>query len=383
MDSVLIIAGESSGDKYGAELVCEFKKKYPQIDFFGIGGTHMENEGVELLFSVQDLALVGIVEVLSHIPRIKKIFNSITKEVKKRKPLAAVLIDSPDFNLRLAKKLKTLSIPVLYYISPTVWVWRKWRLRKIRKFVKKMMLIFPFEEDIYQGQNIPAVYVGHPLVKKVEVVLSREDFLRKHRINPEKTIICVLPGSRNTEIGYHMPVLMKALEFINGKYDVRFILNLAKNLDKNLVIKHIPNSMDNITALSEDTYAAMAYSDMALSSCGTANLELALLETPFLAFYRLSTLTYNLGIHLMKIKNYSIVNILAGTKFIPELIQKHFTPENIFKETQIILESQDKRDKMIHEFKRIKGLLGEKNAPQNVAGELAKIIGEIEPKNGA
>jgi len=374
MDSVLIIAGENSGDRYGAELVCEFKKKYPQMDFFGIGGSHMEHEGVQLLFSVQDLALVGIVEVLSHIPRIKKIFNSITNEVKKRKPSAAVLIDSPDFNLRLAKKLKTLSIPVLYYISPTVWVWRKWRLRIIKKFVQKMMLIFPFEEEIYRSKNIPAVYVGHPLVKKVEVSLSREDFFRKHGINPEKTIVCVLPGSRSTEIGYHMPVLIKALEKINKKYNVQFILNLAKNLDEDLVIKHIPHSMNNITALSEDAYDAMAYSDMALSSCGTVNLELALLETPFLAFYRLSSLTYNLGIHLMKLKNYSIVNILAGTKFVPELIQKHFTPENIFKEAQIILESQDKRDKMIHEFKRIKGLLGDKSATQNVAIELSKLI---------
>ncbi len=374
MDSVLIIAGENSGDRYGAELVKEFKKKYPQMDFFGIGGSHMEHEGVQLLFSVQDLSLVGIVEVLSHLPRIKKIFNSITNEVKKRKPSSAVLIDSPDFNLRLAKKLKTLSIPVLYYISPTVWIWRKWRLKIIKKFVQKMMLIFPFEEEIYRSQNIPAVYVGHPLVKKVEVSLPREDFFRKHGINPEKTIVCVLPGSRSSEIEYHMPVLIKAMEKINKKYNVQFILNLAKNLDKDLVLKHIPHSMNNIFALSEDAYAAMAYSDMALSSCGTANLELALLETPFLAFYRLSTLTYNLGIHLMKLKYYSIVNILAGIEFVPELIQKYFTPENIFKEAQMILDSPDKREKMVLEFKRIKGLLGDKSAPQNVAIELAKLI---------
>jgi len=376
MDSVLIIAGENSGDRYGAELVCEFKKKYLQIDFFGIGGNHMEHEGVQLLFSVQDLALVGIIEVLSHIPRIKKIFNSVTNEVKKRKPVAAVLIDSPDFNLRLAKKLKKLSIPVLYYISPTVWVWRKWRLRTIKKFVQKMMLIFPFEEDIYRKHGIPAVFVGHPLVKKVNVSMSREDFFQKYGINSEKTILCVLPGSRNTEIGYHMPVLIEALKKINQKYDTQFILNLAKNLDKKLVLKHIPSSLNNIFALSEDAYAAMAYSDMALSCCGTANLELALLETPFLAFYRLSPLTYNLGIHLMKLKNYSIVNILAGVDVVPELIQKKFTPDNIFYETQDILESQNKQEHMIHEFKRIKSLLGDKIAPRNVAIELAKLIRE-------
>jgi len=378
MDSVLIIAGENSGDRYGAELVCEFKKKYPQIKFFGIGGSLMEKEGVELLFSVQDLALVGIVEVLSHIPRIKKIFNSITYKVKKRKPVAAVLIDSPDFNLRLAKKLKMLAVPVLYYISPTVWVWRKGRLKTIKKFVQKMMLIFPFEEEIYQKHGISSVFVGHPLVNKVDISMSREDFFQKHEINSEKTTLCVLPGSRNTEIGYHMPVLIEALEKINQKYNVQFILNLANNLDKNHVLKYIPPSLDNILALSEDCYDAMAYSDMAISSCGTANLELALLETPFLAYYRLSDLTYKLGIHLTKLKKFSIVNILAGVEVVPELIQKNFTSDNIFKETQNILESSPKQEKMIHEFKRIKDLLGDKNASQNEAIELAKLIGEIE-----
>ncbi|MFC2167851.1 lipid-A-disaccharide synthase [Acidobacteriota bacterium] len=378
MDSVLIVAGENSGDRYGAELVCEFKKKYPQIEFFGIGGNHMEKEGVQLCFSVQDLALVGIVEVISQIPRIKKIFNSLKNEVKKRKPVAAVLIDSPDFNLRLAKKLKTLSVPVLYYISPTVWIWRKWRLKTIRKFVHKMMLIFPFEEDIYKRHGIPAVFVGHPLVTKVEVSLSREDFFRIHGINSEKSTLCVLPGSRNTEIGYHMPVLIEALKKINKEYDVQFILNIANNLNKDLILKYIPPHLDNIKILSDDAYAAMAYSDFALSSCGTVNLELALLETPFLAFYRLSSLTYNLGIHLMKLKNYSIVNILAGVEVVPELIQKNFTSDNIFKKTQEIFESHNEQEKMIHEFKRIKDLLGNKSAPRNAAIELAKLTGEIE-----
>ena len=374
MGSVLIVAGENSGDRYGAELVKEFKKIYPQTDFFGIGGSQMHQEGVERIFSVQDLALVGIIEVLSHIPRIKKIFNSLLDEVKKRTPSAAVLIDSPDFNLRLAKKLNSLSIPVLYYISPTVWIWRKWRLRTIKRHVRKMMLIFPFEEDIYRSRNVPAVYVGHPLVKKVEVSISHDDFFRKHGIPQKEITICVLPGSRPTEIGYHMPVLLKTMEKINEIYDVQFILVLAKNLNKDLVTETIPESIKNITILSEDGYAAMAYSDMALSSCGTANLELALLETPFLAFYRLSTVTYSLGIHLMKLKNYSIVNILAGTKFIPELIQRQFTPENIFKEAQEILQSQERREFMVNEFKKIKNQLGDKSAPQNVAAELSKLI---------
>ncbi len=172
MDSILIVAGENSGEKYGADLVHQFKKLHPSLSFFGIGGKHMEREGVNLLFQVGELAVVGAFEIISHLPRIKKIFNKIKRETKRQKPSAAVLIDSPDFNLRLAKKLKKLSIPVLYYISPTVWVWRKGRLKTIKKTVNKMMLIFPFEEKIYEDYGIQASYVGHPLKERVRASLT-------------------------------------------------------------------------------------------------------------------------------------------------------------------------------------------------------------------
>ena len=374
MTSILIIAGESSGDIYGADLVHEFKKRHPQVNFFGIGGTQMEKEGVRLLFPSHDLAVVGLIEVLGHIPRIKKIFSAVLREAERAKPSAAVLIDSPDFNLRLAKKIKKLSVPILYYISPTVWIWRKGRLRSIKKTVKRMMLIFPFEEDIYRQRQIPAVYIGHPLVHKISASLNRGDFFSKYGLDLQKKTICLLPGSRRSEIHFHMPILVKAMDKISQEHDVQFILVQANNLESHFLNQHIPDHLSNLLVIKEERYSAMSHSDLAISACGTANLELAILETPFLAFYRLSSLTYHLGIHLLKLKRFSIVNILSGKKVITELIQSQFTVENLTLEVRRLLTSQQSRDRMIADFRNIKDLLGDKKASYNAAKELEMLL---------
>jgi lipid-A-disaccharide synthase len=374
MTSILIIAGESSGDIYGADLVHEFKKRHPQVNFFGIGGTQMEKEGVRLLFPSHDLAVVGLIEVLGHIPRIKKIFSAVLREAERAKPSAAVLIDSPDFNLRLAKRIKKLSVPILYYISPTVWIWRKGRLRSIKKTVKRMMLIFPFEEDIYRQRQIPAVYIGHPLVHKISVSLNRGDFFSKYGLDLQKKTICLLPGSRRSEIHFHMPILVKAMDKISQEHDVQFILVQANNLESHFLDQHIPDHLSNLLVIREEGYSAMSHSDLAISACGTANLELAILETPFLAFYRLSSLTYHLGIHLLKLKRFSIVNILSGKKVITELIQSQFTVENLTLEVRRLLTSQQSRDRMIADFRNIKDLLGDKKASYNAAKELEMLL---------
>lgn len=374
MPSVLIIAGESSGDSHGADLVHEFRKKHPHTDFFGIGGSRMEEEGVRLLFSSRDLAVVGLFEVIRHLPKIRAIYKSLINFVRREKPAAAVLIDSPDFNLRLAKKLKKMSIPILYYISPTVWVWRKGRLKTIKRSVDRMMLIFPFEEDLYRAYGISAVYIGHPLSRKMDVALNRADFFFKHGLDPGKTTICVLPGSRESEIRFHMPVLIRSMESIDPDRQKQFVFVKAKNLSSHFLRQYIPSHMSHVVLLENDGYPAMRHCDLALSSCGTANLELALLETPFIAFYRLSRLTYHLGIHLLKLKMYSIVNILAGKRVIPELIQKDFTSDNLANQVRMLLDSTESREQMIGEFKNIKELLGNEDASQNAAGELESLL---------
>jgi len=375
MDSILIIAGENSGEKYGAALIQQFKKIHPDCNFFGIGGSSMEAEGVRLLFSIDDLAIVGIIEIASHLPRLHRIFKLVLSEVRKELPIAAVLIDSPDFNLRMAKSLKKLSIPILYYISPTVWAWRKARLKLIKRTVAKMLLIFPFEKNIYKKNNIPSEYIGHPLLEKIRTSFSKANFFHKYGLDPEKKLIALLPGSRKSEIQYHMPVLTKAIKKINASFNVQFVLLLADNLNETIITKFIPPELKQIILiLKNDAYKAIAASDLALSSCGTANLEAALLETPIIAFYRLSPLTYSIGLKFIKISNYSIVNILAGHKVIPELIQNNFSSENIFRETERILISPTDRSKMIEHFKKIRKILGNKNASQNAAKELDRLI---------
>jgi lipid-A-disaccharide synthase len=381
MDSILIIAGENSGEKYGASLVHHFKKLHPEFDFFGIGGNNMAGEGVDLLFSVQDLGVIGGIEVLTHLPRIKKIFNRIHTEVKRRKPKASVLIDSPDFNLRLAKKLKRQAVPVLYYVSPTVWAWRKRRLKTIKKTVEKMLLIFPFEEEIYKNSGIPAVYVGHPLKERIRVSFTREEFMKKYGLSPQKKIISFLPGSRKNELKYHMRVLPEALRRIQNEWESHFILLLAESLDENLISDYLPLLPGGLTVLTENHYEAMAASDLVLSACGTANLEAALLEAPLLVFYRLSPFTYFFVRWLSTIKNFSIVNILSGKRSVPELIQRTFTPENVLQEARKIFESEKSRSEMIDHFKGIKKILGEKIASQNAAQELQVIVfGDSSPK---
>lgn len=375
MSSILVVAGENSGEKYGAGLIHEFKKIQPSLSFFGIGGKKMAEEGIEILFPTEELAVVGGIEILSHLPRIKKIFDRITKEIKSRKPKAAVLIDSPDFNLRLAKKLRKLDVPVLYYISPTVWAWRKGRLKAIKKTVDKMLLIFPFEEAIYKERGIDCSYVGHPLKERVKISLSKEEFYKKYGLNSQKKLITLLPGSRKSELKYHMPVLLKALERIKKEYEPQFVLVLAESLDKDFLLRFISPRFEDLKILTEHGYEAMAFSDLVLSACGTANLETALLETPLISFYRISPLTYFLGVKFVKIKNYSIVNILAGRQIVPELIEHRFTPENIFEEVKKILENEELRSEIKANFRQIKARLGEERASQNAARELEKMIG--------
>jgi lipid-A-disaccharide synthase len=374
MNSFLFVAGENSGEKYGADVVREFKKKYPSSSFFGIGGRRMQEEGVELVFRVEELSAVGLFEVFSSLFRIRKTFRGLEREISARRPRAAVLIDSPDFNLRLAKRLRRQAIPVLYYISPTVWAWRSRRLKTIKRTVNKMLLIFPFEKAIYDGHKIPAVFVGHPLIHKVRTRLNRAQFFEKYSLAPDVKIITLLPGSRKTEVKYHLPVLAQAARRIRSDIQAAFLWVLAESLEPGWVDRLRALADDRDRILTEDAYEAMAFSDLVLSACGTANLEAALLGTPLIAFYRLSPLTYYPFRRLVKIKDYSIVNILAGKRVIPELIQSRFTAGKLALEASKLLQSEEQRAKMKAEFLRLRRLLGDDNAPANVASELEKLV---------
>jgi lipid-A-disaccharide synthase len=371
---VLIVAGEKSGENYGAAVVRRFREIRPEVAFFGIGGTRMAAEGVELLFPMEDLAVVGVFEVLSEIPRIRRIFRGLQAEVRRRKPGAAVLIDSPDFNLRLAKRLKRLGIPVLYYISPTVWAWRPGRLKTIKEYVRKMCLIFPFEEEIYRKAGVPARFVGHPLLERVAVNLDRAAFLSRHALDDGRPLITLLPGSRKSEIEFHMPVLLETAARLIAAGPRQFVLPLAEDLDPSVVDPFLAASDVPLRILRGDHYEAMAHADLCLSSCGTANLESALLGTPLVAFYRLSALTYAAGRPFVKVPHYSIVNILAGERIVPELIQRDFTAANLAREAERILGSADIREAMRARFAEIRTGLGKNPASLGVARELEALL---------
>jgi len=374
---VLIIAGENSGDKHGASLVQAFQEIDPSVEFFGVGGARMREAGVRLINTVEDLAVVGIFEILSQLPRIRHVFTRIKREARSQEPQAAILIDSPDFNLRLEKKKKKQRIPVLYYISPTVWAWRKNRLKTIRKTVDKMMLIFPFEQSLYHEHGIASVFVGHPLPEQIGATAPREEVFHRHGFDPGRPLLVLLPGSRRSEIRYHMPTLMATAVQLRAESRAHFALLLAENLDAETVRKFIPKELERDIRVIEDSkdyHDVLAAGDLALSACGTANLEAALLETPVLAFYRISPLTYTLGKPFIKVDRYSIVNILAGRDVVPELIQRNFTPESLTREALRLLDSGSEREAMVREFRAIRESLGKSRASLRAAEELRTLL---------
>ncbi|MCX6565820.1 MAG: lipid-A-disaccharide synthase [Candidatus Aminicenantes bacterium] len=372
--AILIVAGEKSGENYGAAVVLAFRSLYPKASFFGVGGTNMTAAGVEILVPMEDLAVMGLAEIVTEIPRIRKIFRRLSAEAKTRRPAAAVLIDSPDFNLRLAKRLRKIGVPVLYYISPTVWAWRKGRLRTIKAVVRKMLLIFPFEKEIYAKAGIPHRYVGHPLLERLRIRYSRADFFRKYKLDPALPLVTLMPGSRKNEIRRHIAVLREAAARLKSERRAQFVLIQTPDLDPSCMPQLVAGTKADLLLLREDAYEAIASSDIVLSACGTANLEAALLGVPLVAFYKISPLTYAVGHPFVRIRDYSIVNILAGRRIVPELIQKQLTADALVQETLRILDDVGARRDMKTAFARIRTDLGTERASENAARELAGLL---------
>jgi len=377
--SVLLIAGENSGDKYGAGLVRAFKSSQPEVDFFGIGGPGLAEAGLESLHPMDALSTVGLVEVVSRLPRLFLILRSVVRAAASRRPAAAVLIDAPDFNLRLAPRLRRLGIPVLYYVSPTVWAWRAGRLKTIKRNVRKMLLIFPFEREIYERAGIAHAYVGHPLQDKVRASQDRETFRTRHHLDLRRPLVVLLPGSRTGEVLRHLPILGPAADRLRTELGASCLVVRAESVAAETLRAAWPAGIELPPVLPAPGYDAMAAADLVVSSCGTANLEAALLGTPFIAFYRISPLTYLLGRPFVRIGRYSIVNILAGRTVVPELIQNRFTPETVFSEARRLLESEAERARIREDLGRIAALMKVDNPSGNAARELAALVETARP----
>jgi lipid-A-disaccharide synthase len=376
MKNILIIAAENSAENYGAQIIDEFQKNNAPVNFFGVGGDKFLARKVDVIVHNKELAVVGIIEVIAHILKLKKIMSLLVNTAIKRKADAVILIDYPDFNIRIAKKFKKAGIPVYYYISPTVWAWRYSRVKLLKKYVTHMFIIFPFEVPIFEKENIPFTYTGHPLVPLIKVKESRQDFRKHMKVDDSQLMVALLPGSRKSEVNFLLPEMLRAMELLKKEFNITLFLQKAGGIDRELIDGYLKESPLPVQVIDQDRgYDLINASDIVLTTCGTSNLEIAVIGTPFTAVYRVNKLSYFLGKGFVKIDLYSIVNILARKEVIKELIQRDFTAENIVKEMRSILSNPDVREKMSAEFDRLRHMLTQdKNAPEII---YKKIIEDV------
>jgi lipid-A-disaccharide synthase len=377
MKNVLIIAAENSAENYGAQVIDEFKKHEPGVHFFGLGGDRFADRGVDVVIHSRELSVLGLIEVVSSLLKLKRYMNILVKEAVKRKAAAVILIDYPDFNLRLAKKIKKLGIPVYYYISPTVWAWRYSRVNLIKKYVDHLFIIFPFEIKIYEKEKIPFTYTGHPLVPMIKVDVKRDVFRKEWAVKKSGVLLTLLPGSRRAEVNFLLTEMLKAAAMLQEEFEVRIFLLLAENIDRDFVTGFLENSPVDVQVIEQKGgHNLINASDMVITTCGTSNLEIAVIGVPFVAVYRLNKLSYFLGKGFVKIDNYSIVNILAQKRVIPELIQENFRAENIAKEVRKVLKNEAVRDEMLSQFSKIREMVSqEQNPPEIIYNKIAADLG--------
>ncbi|HEX4997856.1 MAG TPA: lipid-A-disaccharide synthase [Terriglobia bacterium] len=333
----LIVAGEASGDMYGADVARSLFRRFPGCEVFGLGGEKMRKAGVALESDIRHTAVVGPFEVVSQLGALYRVFRRLAERVAEAPPAAAILIDFPDFNLRLAKRIRKTGCPVVYYISPQVWAWRPGRVQEIRQLVDKMLVIFPFEEEIYQRAGVDAEFVGHPLVDVVRATKTKQEFCRDYGLDPARPIVAMLPGSRPKEVRYILPTLCESAERITSERQAsgsplpQFVIPAAPNLDKRLIAGIVGDRA--ITVVTGETYNVVRHARAAIVASGTATLETALLGTPEVIVYRISGATWFLGKFLLKVRLFGIVNIILGEEVVPELFQDKFTPELVARTT--------------------------------------------------
>jgi len=341
---VLISAGEASGDLYAASLATKLKRAWPDADFYGCTGPRMRKAGVRTVIDAGSLAVVGIVEVIAHIPRIYREYRKLLTFALENRPDLAILTDSPDFHLRLAAKLQAAGIPVIYLVAPQVWAWRQGRLSRMRKVINHLLCIFPFEERFFSDNNIPVTYIGHPLTTMVRTSMSRADFFRKHRLPPDRPLVVVLPGSRRGEAARHLETLLEAVDRLYQNQAASFLLPASVTTGAAFFRERIGRAP--IQVVEGETWDAIGHADLALAASGTVTVEAALLGTPMVTYYRVSPVSWFLGRRLVKVPFLSMVNLVAGRKIVPELMQSEFTGERLAQEATRILENEAIRRQM-------------------------------------
>ncbi len=377
-DSILIIAGEASGDLHGSSLIREIKNLSPETELFGVGGVNMQNAGLTMLYHSDKLNFMGFVEILRHIPFIKKVQRHLINEVIERKTKYAILIDYPGFNLSIAKKLKKLGVKIFYYISPQVWAWGQGRIKKIKKLVFKMFVLFPFEEVFYKKNGIDAEFVGHPLIVKLSNYNFKEknELYEKFHLEKDKDILLILPGSRKHEVSFIFPNVFSAAEKIAKKFNLQIVVACSNSIEENY-IRQVVNS-NEYKIISGFTYDLMKHSKFGIIKSGTSTLEAGLIGLPMIIVYKANYLSYFIGMLLIKVKNIGIVNILIGKTVVPELLQSQVNESDIFRISEEILSDPKKIDLMKQELSKLSQILGRKDSAKITA---QRIIDSVNEKN--
>jgi len=367
---ILISAGEASGELYGAQLIKALRNCDPSLEFFGVGGDRMRAAGCDAVVDAKDLAVVGISEILSHLPKIYGRFRRLIAEADKRRPDLAIVIDSPAFNWRVARQMHKRGIPVVYYVCPQFWAWRQGRVRLLRKYITKALVIFPFEEQFYRDHGVDATFVGHPLSDQTLPTVKRDDYAAQHKLDSAKPWITLMPGSRIKEVRMNIPVIRESAAKLGSGYE--FLLPVAPTLDRSFLESLIANSPT--IKLVPEALPALFHSRAGIIASGTATVEAAITGTPFVMVYRVSALTYLLGRPRIKVSHFAMVNLIAGEQVVPELVQQDFTVEKVVARMNEILPYGPARDKMIEGLAnvrvRLRGGATETTHPSDRAAEM-------------
>lgn len=361
---IFLSAGEASGEHYGALLIEELKTRLPAARFFGMGGERMEALGCERIVKSEDVAVMGITEVVRHLPRIYREYRKLRNCIRSRRPSIAVLIDFPDIHLKLAEELHRLGIPVIFFVSPQLWAWKKRRIRSVQRYVDRMLVIFPFEEPFYRERGVDAIYVGHPLADLPLPETSRIEFAALHGLNPESTWIGLLPGSRAREIRLNLPEMLASARLLSARFPgLQFLLPLAPTLTaphRQAVRDMLGEHASKISVHPiEDARGALRYARASVVASGTATVDAALMGNPFVVVYRVSPLTYAIAKRVVSVPHVAMVNLIAEKRIVPELIQHDFTAENILQYLALLLPDGEPRYGMIRALQQVADTLSE------------------------
>jgi lipid-A-disaccharide synthase len=377
----LVSAGEASGDLYASGVVSALSTIQPHATYYGCAGPRLQSVGVDPVIDASSLAVVGLAEVVGHLPRIYGQYRKLVHHARSHPPDAALLTDSPDFHLRVARHLKEMDVPIYYLVAPQVWAWRQGRVKLIRRLVDKLFCLFPFEEHWFRERGVDATYIGHPLARMVRVSKTFDEFVRQYELEPNGPLVSLLPGSRPGEVVRHLPVLLEAVALLRKRFRLSFVLPTPKGFQSSDALRTFRERMStsSIQVIENDTWNCIGHSSLALAASGTVTVEAAVLGTPTVSFYKVNPLTWYGGRHLVRVPFFSMVNLIAQRRIIPELIQHDMTPEKLAAEATLLLTEQSLANEMRAGLNEVKNLLTTGEDPFRRAAELMSFPRETRP----